>query len=235
MMALYHNEGTGCSSTKRRRSTIGQASLLTLTFACFFFDYDLDGRPTSSPPTATSPTTSTRAAEGHLRAAAAPVPQPRQARSSRRSAQSRRALQQPAGRARRGLRRLRQRRRPRRVDHHQQRRGRLLRNDGGNKTTCCASRPSARSNRDGIGAKVTLKFADQRKLWGMVKTGSSYCSQSELPLTFGLGKADKVASVEIAWPSGRVDTLTDVAANQMIIVQEGKGQVTAQPVMFATP
>ncbi len=82
---------------------------------------------------------------------------------------------------------------------------------------------------------MTVKLADQRKLWGVVKSGSSYCSQSELPLTFGLGKLDKVATVEITWPSGHVDTLTDVAANQAITVQEGKGQVAAQPVMFATP
>ena len=113
---------------------------------------------------------------------------------------------------------------------------RLLRNDGGNQNNLLRIKTvGTASNRDGIGAKVTLKFADQHKLWGMVKTGSSYCSQSELPLTFGLGKLDKVATVEIAWPSGRVDTLTDVAANQMITVQEGKGQIAAQPITFVTP
>ena len=57
----------------------------------------------------------------------------------------------------------------------------------------------------------------------MVKTGSSYCSQSELPLTFGLGSAAKVASIEITWPNGRVETLPGVAANQTVTVQEGKG------------
>jgi len=113
---------------------------------------------------------------------------------------------------------------------------RLLRNDGGNQNNLLRIKTvGTASNRDGIGAKVTLKFADQHKLWGMVKTGSSYCSQSELPLTFGLGKLDKVAAVEIAWPSGRLDTLTDVAANQMITVQEGKGQIAAQPITFVTP
>ena len=45
MMALYHNEGTGLFIDEAPRSAIGRASLLTLTFGCFFFDYDLDGRP----------------------------------------------------------------------------------------------------------------------------------------------------------------------------------------------
>src|SRR5258706_2161818 len=79
---------------------------------------------------------------------------------------------------------------------------RLLRNDGGNQNNLLRIKTiGTASNRDGIGAKVTLKLASQQKIWGMVKTGSSYCSQSELPLTFGLGKADKVASIEISWPS----------------------------------
>jgi hypothetical protein len=73
------------------------------------------------------------------------------------------------------------------------------------------------------------------KLWNVVKTGSSYCSQSELPVTFGLGKAEKVATVEITWPGGRVDTLADVNANQSIVVQEGKGIISAQPIIFAGP
>src|SRR5207237_746758 len=45
MMALYHNEGKGLFIDEAPRSAVGRASLLTLTFGCFFFDYDLDGRP----------------------------------------------------------------------------------------------------------------------------------------------------------------------------------------------
>ena len=69
----------------------------------------------------------------------------------------------------------------------------------------------------------------------MVKTGSSYLSQSELPLTFGLGKPapDKTVNVEIVWPSGHKDSLTKVKANQFITVQEGKGIVSAVPIQFA--
>src|SRR4029453_4582755 len=74
-------------------------------------------------------------------------------------------------------------------------RARLLRNDGGNQNNLIRIKTvGMTSNRDGIGAKITLKIANQAKLWGVVKTGSSYASQSELPLTFGLGKAEKIAS-----------------------------------------
>ena len=64
-----------------------------------------------------------------------------------------------------------------------------------------------RSNRDGIGAKVTVKTSTGTRLFAMVKTGSSYLSQSELPLTFGLGKPEegKTVSLTIVWPSGQKD------------------------------
>ena len=69
----------------------------------------------------------------------------------------------------------------------------------------------------------------------MVKTGSSYLSQSELPLTFGLGKPEdgKTVSLEIVWPSGQKDSLRDVKPNQFITVKEGKGMISAQPIAFS--
>jgi enediyne biosynthesis protein E4 len=90
-----------------------------------------------------------------------------------------------------------------------------------------------RSNRDGIGAKVTAKTKKGVRLFAMVKTGSSYLSQSELPLTFGLGKPEngKTVSLEIVWPSGQKDTIADVKANQFITVKEGKGIISAQPIV----
>jgi hypothetical protein len=65
----------------------------------------------------------------------------------------------------------------------------------------------------------------------MVKSGSSYLSQSEMPLTFGLGKPEegKTLTLQILWPSGKTDSLTGIKANQFITVQEGKGIITAQP------
>ena len=113
---------------------------------------------------------------------------------------------------------------------------RLLRNDGGNQNNLIRVKTQGvTSNRDGIGAKISLKLAAGGGLWGVVKTGSSYCSQSELPVTFGLGKADKVSRIEVTWPGGRVDSVTDVNANQEIVIQEGKGIVASQPIIFARP
>ena len=63
----------------------------------------------------------------------------------------------------------------------------------------------------------------------MVKTGSSYLSQSELPLTFGLGRAHGSRRIEVTWPNGRVEKLAGVAANQAITIQEGKGIVRTVP------
>jgi len=69
----------------------------------------------------------------------------------------------------------------------------------------------------------------------MVKTGSSYLSQSELPLTFGLGKPEegKTVSLEIAWPSGEKDSIPNIKANQFVTIQEGKGLVEARPIEFS--
>jgi hypothetical protein len=71
----------------------------------------------------------------------------------------------------------------------------------------------------------------------VVKTGSSYCSQSELPLTFGLGKTDpaKGMTLEIVWPSGQTDIIPEVKPNQTITVQEGKGITAAAPIVFVKP
>jgi hypothetical protein len=114
---------------------------------------------------------------------------------------------------------------------------RLLRNDNGNKNDVLRIKlVGTISNRDAIGARVTVTEGGAKRM-EMVKTGSSYLSQSELPLTFGLGKpvAGRTVNVEIAWPSGRKDSLAHVAADQFITVQEGKGIVSARPVDFSPP
>jgi hypothetical protein len=92
-----------------------------------------------------------------------------------------------------------------------------------------------KSNRDGIGAKVTLTLADGTKQWQVVHSGSSYCSQSELPLTFGLNRNDKIARVEIEWPSGKVDRLADLAANHLYVVKEGAGLSESKPLPMPAP
>ena len=85
------------------------------------------------------------------------------------------------------------------------------------------------SNRDGIGARVEIALGDGAPLWRLVKTGSSYASQSQLPLTFGLGATAVVESVRVVWPSGRVDTTARVVANQRMTVREGEGVVATAP------
>ena len=114
---------------------------------------------------------------------------------------------------------------------------RLLRNDNGNQNDMLRVKTvGTRSNRDGIGAKVTVKTSKGTRLFGMVKTGSSYLSQSELPLTFGLGKPEdgKTVSLTIVWPSGQKDFVAKVEPNQFITVQEGKGIISARPIVFKT-
>jgi hypothetical protein len=100
----------------------------------------------------------------------------------------------------------------------------LFRNDGaaGHRALRIALRGTA-SNRDGIGARVAIRMADGSRRWQMVKTGSSYLSQSEVPITFGLGRAQGVEAIEIAWPSGRIDRLAGEKAEQSLIIEEGRG------------
>ena len=84
-----------------------------------------------------------------------------------------------------------------------------------------------RSNRDAIGARVRV-FAGDQKYWRMVKTGSSYLSQSELPLTFGLGPRERAERVIVEWPSGAKEEITNLAAGQSYEITEGKGVTGAK-------
>ncbi len=77
----------------------------------------------------------------------------------------------------------------------------------------------SKSNRDAIGAVVRL-FTPEGTQSRMVKTGSSYLSQSELALTFGIGKRDKAVRVVVEWPSGRVEEHKNVAAGDYECLEE---------------
>jgi hypothetical protein len=79
-----------------------------------------------------------------------------------------------------------------------------------------------KSNRDAIGATVRI-FHGGSSQSRMVKTGSSYLSQSELPVTFGVGQRDLVDRVVVNWPSGRTEEFTNVAAGKAYECVEGKG------------
>lgn len=78
-----------------------------------------------------------------------------------------------------------------------------------------------KSNRDAIGAIVRV-FAAGVVQSRMVKGGSSYLSQSELPVTFGLGLRDRVDRVVVEWPSGRTEEYKNLAAGRRYICTEGK-------------
>jgi hypothetical protein len=79
-----------------------------------------------------------------------------------------------------------------------------------------------KSNRDAIGATVQIHYGNETQMH-MVKTGSSYLSQSELPLTFGVEKRDTVKQVIIRWPSGRVEDFKNVVTGKGYLAVEGKG------------
>jgi hypothetical protein len=78
-----------------------------------------------------------------------------------------------------------------------------------------------KSNRDGIGAQVKI-FSGGVTQTRTVRSGSSYLSQSELPVTFGLGKHDRIEHVVIDWPSGRSEEYKDLLAGRMYEITESK-------------
>ena len=79
-----------------------------------------------------------------------------------------------------------------------------------------------KSNRDAIGATVRV-FANGQQQTRMVRSGSSYLSQSELPVTFGLGSTEKIERVVIDWPSGRNEEYNQLGAGRTFQVIEDKG------------
>ena len=102
----------------------------------------------------------------------------------------------------------------------------LFRNDqsSGNRFVRLALRGTA-SNRDAIGATVRI-FHGGTSQSRMVKSGSSYLSQSELPVTFGVGTRDRLDRVVVSWPNGRTEEFKNVATGKAYDCVEGKGMLT---------
>jgi hypothetical protein len=100
--------------------------------------------------------------------------------------------------------------------------GRLLRNDtpSGNGWLRLVL-VGRESNRNGIGARVTVRVG-RRTSTRCVRSGSSYLSESDRRLTFGLGRADHADEIEVLWPSGAVQTLGRTSPNQVLRITEGE-------------
>jgi hypothetical protein len=95
----------------------------------------------------------------------------------------------------------------------------LLRNDGTKNRSLRLRLVGSRSNRNAIGAVVQVTAGGETQS-AMVQSGSSYLSQSERILTFGLGQRTQADAVEVRWPSGQVDRLANVRAGAAVTVQE---------------
>src|SRR6266566_3805747 len=101
----------------------------------------------------------------------------------------------------------------------------LLRNDGGNANHWLeVLLIGTKSNRDGIGSSLKLTSEGVAHV-EQSKGGMSYMSASDPRIHFGLGKRAKIESLEITWPGGRVDKLTNVPVDRIIAVKEGIGIV----------
>ena len=104
----------------------------------------------------------------------------------------------------------------------------LLRNDGGNRNNAIMIKCiGTRSNVSAIGTRVKVTAGGRAQI-DEVTSGSSYYSQNDFRLHFGLGSLSKADTIEFAWPSGVTETVRNVPANQLHVCHEGKGIVTSR-------
>jgi len=221
MISLYHNEGRGFFIDAAPVSEVGRASLLTLAFGAFFFDFDLDGL------------LDIFVANGHVE-------------NDIQAVQQRVTYTQPPHLFR-NLGQSRFRDVAKEVGPELGRpvvaraaahgdidgdgdldllvttnggRAYLYRNDLQAPASWVGFRlRGTRSNRDGIGARIRVT-AEGKTQTAMVKSSTGYLSQSQLPVVFGLGKSATVEKVEILWPSGTTQTVSSPAPGRIHVVEE---------------
>ena len=224
MVNLFHNEGNGLFVDDAPNSDIGRRSLLSLTFGMFFFDYDLDGL------------LDVFAANGHLdeeinnvqpKVTYAQPPQLYRNLGGGRFELANRRVGEELSRPLVG-------RGAAYADYDRDGDldvaitandgpARLLRNDGGNANSYVTIElVGAKSNRNGFGAKVTVS-SPTGKQTQTAHSGSSYLSQSEAALTFGLGDDLSVDEIVIEWPSGELQRVERIDANQRLVIHETRG------------
>lgn len=229
MLGLYRNQGGGLFVDEAPRTQVGRSSLLCLTFGVFFFDYDLDGW------------LDIFAANGHIeeeiaraqpkvRFAQAPLLLRNTGRGRFEDVSARLGPDLAAPMVARGA---------AYADYDgdgdldvlltaNHGPARLLRNDAAppGRRWLRLELEGTRSNRSGIGAVVRLLSAGGRQ-WTMVRSGSSYCSQSEFAVTFGLG-SDADAAVEIEWPGGATQRAGRLSAGKSYRIVEGQAALATR-------
>ena len=222
MLGLYHNEGNGLFVDEAPRSSVGRASLLRLAFGVFFFDFDLDGWQDLF------------AANGHIEEEINRV-QPKvtyaqpplvfrnlgRGRFEDVTLKLGPDIQKPL--VARGA---------AWADFDLDGDPDILMTSNGGPAVLYrndAAPPGhhwigfrlhgCRANRSAIGAIVRIE-TPSGKQWGVVKSGSSYCSASDLAVLFGLGRDQLVRSVEIEWPGGARQRLTGLAPGRYHHIEE---------------
>ncbi len=233
MMGLYHNERNRFFIDVAPATTIGRSSLLSLSFGLFFLDFDLDGLEDIF------------VTNGHIE------PQINRIQPQVTYAETPLAFHNQ-GRDGSGNTKFENVTRQLGFDRKLVGRGAacgdidndgapdilltnnggpayLYRNIGGARNNALRIKTvGTRSNRNGIGAVVKVRTPGAAN-WQMVHSGSSYCSQSELTLTFGMGKETEAQEVEIVWPSGAHDGLKKLKANATHTVEEGGNILSSVP------
>jgi hypothetical protein len=104
----------------------------------------------------------------------------------------------------------------------------LLRNAGERGNAIVFDLIGTRSNRSAIGARVTVQTGALLQV-DEVRSGSSYASQSDFRLHFGLGAATAAESVQVRWPNGASEEFHDIAAGHVVTIREGDGIVKRSP------
>jgi hypothetical protein len=226
MLSLYHNEGNGLFVDEAPRSEVGRATLVTLGFGCFFFDYDNDGWP------------DILVADGHIENEIERVQKrvtyaepPHLFRNLGNG-----KFEEVTGKVGSAFGAPKVARGTAYADINNDGAldvllttnggpAHLYLSEGGTNQSLRVKLVGTKSNRDGIGAVVRIT-AGGDKQWLMMKSGSSYLSQSELVLTFGLGSKTKADTLEVQWPSGKVDKLSNIASGQTVTIEEGKGVIS---------
>jgi hypothetical protein len=223
MVSLYHNEGNGLFVDEAPSSEVGRATLVTLGFGCFFFDYDNDGWPDIF------------VSDGHIedqiekvqkRVSYAEPPHVFRNLGGGKFTETTQSLGASFAAPKVG-------RGAAYADLFNEGvldvltttnggRAYLFHNEGVRGHSLRIKLVGIKSNRDGIGAVITVVSGGDRQS-KTVRSGSSYLSQSELVATFGLGQKSKADWIEIKWPSGGSEKISDVSAGQTITVEEGKG------------